>query len=60
MILPPSVALQLHVDELRAELAAVSCPVERADIADELHEALERLHALIVPGAVIHQEEQTV
>lgn len=57
MILPPRIVLQLHVDELRAELAAVSCPVERADIADELHEALDRLHAMIVPGAIIPTEE---
>lgn len=56
MILPPRVALQIHVDELRAELAAVSCPVERAIIADELHNALDRLHALPVPGAITLEE----
>lgn len=56
MILPPRVALQIHVDELRAELAAVSCPLERADIADELHDALDRLHALTVPGAITTEE----
>lgn len=52
----PRLALSLLIDELRAELADVTCPIERDQIADDLCTALDRLHDMIVPGAIPYED----
>ena len=52
MVMSARLSLAIYVEELVAELAAVSCPLERDQITRELHEAVDLLHTLAVPGVI--------